>query len=68
MADVPTTPEIKDYLLQQVLAEGLITNEQAEEVAEEHKRMAFILLSAIARTLAIRLRHDDDELILLQEN
>ncbi len=38
MADAPTSPEMKDYLLQQVLAEGLVTHEQAEEVAEEHKR------------------------------
>ncbi|MBI4741265.1 MAG: SLC26A/SulP transporter family protein [Betaproteobacteria bacterium] len=46
----------------------VLTREKFNQLAEEHKRMAFILLSAIARTLAIRLRHADDELILLQEN
>jgi SulP family sulfate permease len=46
----------------------VLTREKFNQLADEHKRMAFILLSAIARTLAIRLRHADDELILLQEN
>ena len=36
MAD--TAPELKDYLLQQVLADGLITSEMAQEIVEEHKR------------------------------
>lgn len=37
-------------------------------LAEEHKRVAFILLSDIARTLAIRLRHADGELTLLHDD
>jgi len=36
-------------------------------LAEEHKRIAFVLVSQLAKTLAIRLRHTDDELTLLQE-
>lgn len=40
---------------------------QFNQLAEEHKRMAFILLSAISRTLAQRLRHADGELTLLQQ-
>lgn len=46
----------------------VLTREKFNQLAEEHKRIAFILLSAIARTLAIRLRHADDELTLLQED
>jgi SulP family sulfate permease len=46
----------------------VLTRDKFNQLTEEHKRMAFILLSAIARTLAIRLRHADDELTLLQEN
>ncbi len=46
----------------------VLTREKFNLLAEEHKRMAFILLSAIARTLALRLRHADDELTLLQQN
>jgi SulP family sulfate permease len=37
-------------------------------LAEEHKRIAFVLVSRLAKTLAIRLRHADDELTLMQEN
>jgi len=46
----------------------VLTLDKFNQLAEEHKRIAFILLSAIARTLAIRLRHADDELMLLQED
>lgn len=41
--------------------------EQYNKLAEDHKRLAFILLSAIARTLGQRLRHAEEELTLLQE-
>jgi len=46
----------------------VLTLEKFNELAEAHKRIAFILVSQLARTLAIRLRHTDDELTLLQEN
>ena len=46
----------------------VLTFEKFNQLAEGHKRMAFILLSAVARTLAIRLRHADAELTLLQED
>jgi len=46
----------------------VLTLEKFNQLAEAHKRVAFILLSAIARTLAIRLRHADGELTLLQED
>ena len=46
----------------------VLTLEKFNYLAEAHKRIAFVLVSQLARTLAIRLRHADDELTLLQEN
>ncbi|WP_422897735.1 SulP family inorganic anion transporter [Propionivibrio sp.] len=46
----------------------VLTLEKFNYLAEEHKRIAFVLVSQLARTLAIRLRHTDDELTLLQES
>lgn len=46
----------------------VLTQEKFRFVAEQHKRIAFVLILQLARTLAIRLRHTDDELTLLQEN
>lgn len=46
----------------------VLTLEKFNELAEAHKRIAFVLVAQLARTLAIRLRHTDDELTLLQEN
>ncbi len=45
----------------------VLTREKFDALAEGHKRIAFVLLSKLAKTLAIRLRHADDELTLLQE-
>jgi SulP family sulfate permease len=46
----------------------VLTLEKFNGLAEEHKRIALILVTQLARMLAIRLRHIDDELNLLQEN
>ncbi|MEO8409334.1 MAG: SulP family inorganic anion transporter, partial [Propionivibrio sp.] len=45
----------------------VLTQEKFNYLAEEHKRIAFVLVSQLARMLAIRLRHADEELTLLQE-
>jgi SulP family sulfate permease len=45
----------------------VLSHEQFTLLAEEHKKLAFTLVIAIARTLAIRLRHADTELAMLQE-
>jgi len=45
----------------------VLSLEQFNLLAEEHKRLAFTLITAIARTLAQRLRHADGELTLLHE-
>lgn len=45
----------------------VLTREQFNLLAEEHKKLALALITAIARTLAIRLRYADTELTMLQE-
>lgn len=46
----------------------VLSLEKFNYLAEEHKRIAFVLVSQLARTLAVRLRHTDEELTLLQEH
>jgi SulP family sulfate permease len=45
----------------------ILSKEQFTLLAEEHKKLAFTLISAISRTLAMRLRHADIEMAMLQE-
>ncbi len=45
----------------------VLSLEQFNLLAEEHKRLAITLLSSIARTLAMRLRHADTEIAMLHE-
>lgn len=45
----------------------VLSREGFEHLAEEHKRIAFVLVSKIARMLAIRLRHTNEELAILQD-
>ena len=45
----------------------VLSLEQFNQLAEEHKKLAFTLLMAISRTLAIRLRHADTEIAMLHE-
>ena len=45
----------------------ILSLEQFNKLAEEHKRLAFTLLTAIARSLALRLRHADTEIAMLHE-
>lgn len=61
-------PRDNDAIAEQETQMFVLSLEKFNQLAEEHKRIAFIMLSAIARTLAIRLRHADDELMLLQED
>ncbi len=44
-----------------------LSREQFNQLAETHKKLAFSLIMAISRTLALRLRHADTELATLQE-
>jgi len=43
----------------------MLTLENFHQLAEEHKRLALVLISAISRTLAHRLRHANGERTLL---
>jgi SulP family sulfate permease len=45
----------------------VLSLDQFNVLAEEHKRLAFTLLLAISRTLALRLRHADTEIAMLHE-
>ena len=45
----------------------VLSLEQFRILSEEHKKLAFTLLTAISRSLAIRLRHADTEIAMLQE-
>ncbi|HEY6897003.1 MAG TPA: SulP family inorganic anion transporter [Rhodocyclaceae bacterium] len=45
----------------------VLTKEQFNQLADTHKKLAFNLVTAMARTLALRLRHADNELTMLQE-
>lgn len=45
----------------------VLSLEQFNLLAEEHKKLAVILLKALARSLALRLRHADTEIAMLQE-
>ena len=45
----------------------VLSREQFNVLAEDHKKLAFNLMKAIARALAVRLRHADSELTILQE-
>lgn len=43
----------------------VLTLEQFNQLADDHKKLAFLLITAISRTLAHRLRHADGERTLL---
>ncbi|MBI2277593.1 MAG: SLC26A/SulP transporter family protein [Dechloromonas sp.] len=45
----------------------VLSLEQFSQLADEHKRLAVTLLTALARSLALRLRHADTEIAMLQE-
>jgi SulP family sulfate permease len=45
----------------------VLSQEEFNNISEEHKRLALTLLKALARSLALRLRHADNENAMLQE-
>lgn len=68
LAFLDRRPRGNDAVAHQDTQMFVLTLEKFNQLAEGHKRIAFILLSSIARTLAIRLRHADGELTLLRED
>lgn len=45
----------------------ILSQEQFTRLTDEHKRLALTLLQSLARSLALRLRHADSEIAILQE-
>ena len=45
----------------------MLQREEFETLKEEHKRLAFHLLEAVAKVLALRLRYADKELMAMQD-
>lgn len=45
----------------------VLSQETFEKLADEHKKLAITLLHALSRSLALRLRHADREIAMLQE-
>ncbi|MCM8594115.1 SLC26A/SulP transporter family protein [Accumulibacter sp.] len=45
----------------------VLRREQFERLREEHKRLAFHIVEAVAKVLALRLRYADKELLAMQE-
>ena len=46
----------------------ILSLEKFNYLADEHKRIALVLMTKLARLLSIRLRHTNEELTLLQDN
>jgi len=46
----------------------VLSLEKFNYLADEHKRIALVLMTKLARLLSIRLRHVNEELTLLQDN
>jgi SulP family sulfate permease len=46
----------------------VLSLEKFEYLADQHKRIALVLMTKFARMLSIRLRHTNEELTLLQDN
>lgn len=46
----------------------VLTQETFNKLAQEHKRIAFVVARKLAQVLAVRLRHTDKELQLLQDD
>ena len=46
----------------------ILSLEKFNYLADEHKRIALVLMTKLARLLSIRLRHINEELTLLQDN
>lgn len=68
LAFLDRRPRANDAVAHQDTDVFVLTLEKFNQLAESHGMTAYIMMSALARTMAIRLRHADDELVLLQED
>jgi hypothetical protein len=46
----------------------VLSLEKFNYLADQHKRIALVLMTKLARQLSVRLRHINEELTLLQDN
>ena len=67
VAFLDASPRTADAVAQTDTALYALSRRRFDDLANEHKRMAIQLLDAVAKSLAIRLRHADKELRAYQE-
>jgi SulP family sulfate permease len=67
LAFLDNLPRTNDAIAHTVTEVYVLSREQFNQIADTHKKLAFNLIEAMARTLAMRLRHAEVELTMLQE-
>ena len=67
LAFLDNLPRTNDAIAHTVTEVYVLSREQFNQIADTHKKLAFNLIEAMARTLAMRLRHTEVELTMLQE-
>ena len=67
LAFLDNLPRSNDAVAHTVTEVYVLSREQFNQIADIHKKLAFNLIEAMARTLAMRLRHAEVELTMLQE-
>ncbi|MDP2823637.1 MAG: SulP family inorganic anion transporter [Sulfuritalea sp.] len=67
LAFLDNLPRSNDAIAHTATEVYVLSREQFNQIADGHKKLAFNLITAMARTLAMRLRHAEVELTMLQE-
>lgn len=67
LAFLDNLPRTNDAIAHALTEVYVLSREQFNQIADTHKKLAFNLIEAMARTLAMRLRHAEVELTMLQE-
>ena len=67
LAFLDNLPRTNDAIAHTATEVYLLSREQFNQIAEQHKKLAFNLMTAMARTLATRLRYAEVELTMLHE-
>lgn len=67
LAFLDNLPRSNDAIALTATEVYVLSREQFNQIADVHKKLAFNLITAMARTLAMRLRHAEIELTMMQE-
>ena len=67
LAFLDSLPRSNDAIAHGPTEVYVLSREEFNQIAEGHKKLAFNLVTAMARTLAMRLRHAEVDLTMLQE-